>query len=127
MPTLNQLRDKIDQKIAKFGGNAHANDFKVMEEERASNIANKPDERGKQKTRIGLETYSPESYSEWNKLIEYGMEKCGFNPILFVDVMATILYLAGDEGFKIAHDQLCGQQDYEKRLREGRAAKKRKP
>jgi hypothetical protein len=78
------------------------------------------------KTRIGLETYSPESYSLWNQIIESLMEQLGCNPILVVDVLALLVKMAGEDGIKIAKDGLAKLVDYEQKLREAKTERKRR-
>src|ERR1017187_7737761 len=136
MPTLSQAREQLDFKIKKFGPDAHCNHLVVSEESRAKAIANEPDELGRQRTRIGLQTYSPEAYSEWNATVEYLMERCGCNPILVVDLILLlvqeareqtdtrdIFFREGVDGIDIAKDSLFKiGGDYEEKLREAKTA-----
>lgn len=119
MPTLKQAKELIEYKIRTFGENAHCTEIIVSEESRARAIENKPDERGKQRTRIGLETYSPESYSAWNQAIEYLMERCGYNPLIVVDLLLLLVQEArqsegegGPDGIEIAKSTLFNLRDY---------------
>lgn len=117
MPTLSQALEQLQYKIRRFGPNAHCTEIIVSEESRARAIENKPDERGKQRTRIGLETYSPESYSAWNQAIEYLMERCGYNPLIVVDLLLLLVQEArqqteGPDGIEIAKSTLFNLRDY---------------
>lgn len=117
MPTIDQNIEMLQRKREKYGGEAHTNQLVVMEEVRANAIANVPDEAGRQRTRIGLETYSPAAYSLWNTIIESLMEQLGANPIIVVDVLALLVRMAGEEGIKLAKDNLAKIHDYETELR----------
>ncbi len=109
-----------------------------MEEVRAQAIANKADEDGRRRTRIGLQTYSPEAYSAWNSAIEYLMQRCGANPLLVVDLILLLVDEArtntfpgmdleggmalGEhiDGLTIALHQLYKARDYESVFREAK-------
>jgi len=124
MPTLENALETIKAKIAKYGKSAHCNPIFVSEEIRKNAIENKPDSAGRRKTRIALETYSPEAYSLWNELIESLMERLGHNPILVIDVLAVLIRSAGDEGIEIAKDNLAKVMDYEQELRRAKSERK---
>jgi hypothetical protein len=118
----------VKEKIRKFGGNAHCGQLVVMEEARAKAIKNEPDEEGRRCTRIGLQTYSPEAYSEWNATIEYLMERCGHNPLLVVDLLLLLVQEArrqtegeSTDGIDIAKGMLFSLGDYEEKLRQAKA------
>ena len=129
IPTLGQLQEQLKEKIRKWGPHAHANQLIVSEESRQNAIANKPDETGRRRTRIGLETYSPEAYSAWNETLEYLMERCAYNPLIVVDLLLLLVQEArshtegeGVDGIDIAKTGLFSICDYEEKLREAKAA-----
>lgn len=123
VPTLKQLAEWTDWHLKKYGPNAHCSQPICTEEARKNAIENKPDEKGRRKTRIGLETYSPESYSKWNSILEEVMKRCGFNPILAVDLIYHLLVLEIANGKINGHLHNLGEVvDYEAELREGRRA-----
>lgn len=129
MPTLGQLKEQIEFKIRKFGEGAHAGQLVVMEEVRAKAIKNEPDEEGRRRTRIGLQTYSPEAYSAWNQTVEYLMQRCASNPILVVDLILLLVQEArqqtegdGTDGIDIAKAGLFSLADYEQKLRDAKTA-----
>lgn len=126
MPTIDQAIEYLKQKRLKYGGTAHTNHIVVSEEARQNAIENKPDEAGRQHTRVSLETYSPSAYSLWNQIIEQLMEKLGYNPILLVDVLALLVRAAGDEGVEKAKDELAKALDYEQELRDAKAERKKR-
>jgi hypothetical protein len=128
MPTIAQLEEWVKEKKRKFGANAHCSQPVVSEEARARAIENKPDEAGRRRTRIGLETYSPEAYSAWNQTLEYLMERCGYNPLLVVDLLLILVQEArkhtegeGVDGLDIAKAGLFSVCDYEEKLRAAKA------
>lgn len=130
MPTLSQVRETINQKIAKFGPSAHCNVLVVSEELRQEAVKNKAE-----KTRISLETYSAQSYRDWNAMLEQLMEECGYNPLLLIDLIRLLVLEArrqGDgeiNGIQIALRGLCKIADYEEALRKAksdRLAKRKK-
>lgn len=127
MPTLLQAKEQIEYKIHKYGPDAHCTPVIVAEESRANSIENKPDEQGKRRTRIGLETYSPESYSAWNSTIEFLMERCGFNPLIVVDVLLLLVQEArqqtesdGVDGIEIAKGSLFKLRNYPEELQKAK-------
>ncbi len=129
MPTLGQIRDQVAAKIRKHGEGAHCGQLVVMEEVRAKAIKNEPDEEGRRRTRIGLQTYSPEAYSAWNSAIEYLMERCGHNPMLVVDLLLLLVneaksnqFEGGIDGLTIALHRLYQALDYETVFREAKTA-----
>jgi hypothetical protein len=129
VPTLGQLQEQIKEKIRKWGPDAHAGILVVSEESRQKAVENKPDEAGRRRTRIGLETYSPEAYSAWNQTLEYLMERCGCNPLIVVDLLLLLVQEArqhtegeGVDGIEIAKTGLFSICDYEEKLREAKAA-----
>jgi len=148
VPTLGQLQEQLKEKIRKWGPDAHCGVLVVSEEARLRAIQNEPDETGKRRTRISLETYSPESYSNWNQALEYLVERCSFNPVLLVDLLLLLIQEArrpleavvdpsdgyikpgGKDGIDLALQGLWKVNgDYEERLREAKAqyrARKRK-
>lgn len=136
MPTLGQLQEQLKEKIRKWGPDAHCTQLVVSEEARQNAIENKPDSAGKRRTRIGLETYSPEAYSAWNSTLEYLMERCGYNPLVVVDILLLLVQEArkytegeGIDGLDIAKAGLFSICDYEEKLRIAKSeyrARKRK-
>ena len=131
MPTISQLEEWVRAKKAKYGPDAHCSQPFVSEELRREAIANKPDAAGKRKTRIALETYSPEAYSAWNELIEELMERCGCNPLLVVDLLALLVHEAlrtelaeGMDGIGVALHGLFKLKDYEEELRRWKVEKR---
>lgn len=136
MPTLGQLQEQLKEKIRRWGPDAHCGVLVVSEEARQKAIANKPDEAGRQRTRISMETYSPESYSAWNQTLEYLMERCGYNPLVVVDLLLLLVQEArkhtegeGIDGLDIAKAGLFSICDYEEKLRIAKSeyrARKRK-
>jgi hypothetical protein len=136
MPTLEMVLEQVKDKIRKYGKDAHCGQLVVMEEVRAKAIKNEADEEGRRRTRIGLQTYSPEAYSAWNQTIEYLMLRCGHNPLLVVDLLLLLVQEArqqtegeGVDGLEIAKGMLFKMADYEEKLRiakaDFRARKKR--
>jgi hypothetical protein len=128
---LRQAREMLDQKIRKWGPDCHCNQIIVSEESRANAIKNEPDAEGKRRTRIGLETYSPEAYSAWNATLEYLIERCAFNPILVVDLLLLLVQSAHNslplgrdgDGIDVALQGLFAVNgDYEQRLRDAKSA-----
>jgi hypothetical protein len=124
VPTLQNALEQIQFKIKKFGPNAHCGRLVVMEEVREKAIKNEPDEEGRRRTRIGLQTYSPESYSAWANTLEYLLSRCGYNPILALDVILLLVQEArqhtegeGTDGIDIAKAGLFAVCDYEEKLR----------
>jgi len=129
VPTLIQLQEQLKEKIRKWGPDAHCNRLIVSEEARQDAIANRPDDTGKRRTRISLETYSPEAYSAWNQTLEYLFERCGYNPLIVVDLLLLLVQEArshaegeGVDGIDIAKTGLFSICDYEEKLREAKAA-----
>lgn len=121
MPTVSQLAEWCAAEIRKGKGDCHTQHPVIMEDVRKDAVKNTA-----LKTRIGLETYSPESYSLWNQIIESLMEQLGCNPILVVDVLALLVKMAGEDGIKIAKDGLAKLVDYEQKLREAKTERKRR-
>jgi hypothetical protein len=130
VPTLGALEEQLKEKIRKYGKDAHCGRLIVMEEVRTNAIKNEPDETGRQRTRISLETYSPESYSNWNSTLEYLMERCGFNPLLVVDLLLLFVQEArqqtegeNTDGIDIGKSMLFKiNGEYETKLAEAKAA-----
>lgn len=130
MPTLSNMLETIKAKIAKYGPESHCNPIFVAEELRKNAIANKADETGRRKTRVSLETYSPEAYSEFNAMLEFLMERTAFNPQLVVDLLLLLVQEArgrtegeNTDGISIALASLFSLKgDYESRLRESKEA-----
>lgn len=119
MPTLIQLAEWCQAEIRKGKGQCHTQHPVIMEEVRKAAVKN-----SSLKTRIGLETYSPKSYSLWNEIIELLMEQLGCNPILVVDVLAVLVRMAGEEGIRIAKDNLAKVCDYEQELRDAKTQRR---
>jgi len=119
MPTIDQLGEWVKAEQRKGNGQCHTNHPFIMEHVRKEAIKNVA-----AKTRIALECYSPRSYAAWNTMLEWLMERLACNPLLVVDVMFTIMKLAGEEGVEIAKNSLCSLNNYEDELRTARAAKK---
>lgn len=126
MPTVEQLAEWCKAEIRKGKGQCHTQHPVIMEDVRKQQIENKPDSSGRQRTRIGFETYSPKAYSLWNEIFESLMEQLGANPILVVDVIALIIRMAGVDGVRIAKDGLAKVMDYEQELRDAKAERKRR-
>ena len=141
MPTLEQQREWVNAKIKKFGLKAHCSQCFVSEEVRKASIENKPDKKGRRKTRIALECYSPEAYSAWNEMLEMLMERCGYNPIILVDLLALLVHAAmhdadfsefGGEGcpkvdgIDAALHGLYKLKDYEDALRKAKKEKRQR-
>lgn len=131
MPTLKQAREYLNEKIRKYGEEAHCTQIIVSEESRQRAIENKPDAEGRQHTRIGFETYSAKAYSAWHATIEYLMERCGYNPILVVDLLLLLVQEArqqtegeGVDGIDIAKSGLFKVCDYEEELRAAKAERR---
>lgn len=129
-----QLREQVEFKIKQFGPNAHCGQLVVSEELRQQQIANKPDAQGKRKTRISFETYSPEHYSLWNEMMEYLMERCGYNPLIVCDLLYVLVGEArrgglqdgSMDGIDIAlHGLFKVNTEYETQLKDAKAEKKR--
>src|SRR6266576_1487214 len=129
MPTLKNALEQLQDKIRKFGENAHCTRIVVVEESKQNAIANEPDDQGHRRTMIGFQTYSAEAYSSWHAMISYIVERCGFNPILAVDLILLLVQEArqqteteGVDGIDIALASLFKVNgDYEERLREAKA------
>ena len=128
MPTLVQAREQIDYKIKKFGPEAHCTPIIVAEEARQERIENKPDEDGRQKTKVCFETYSPEAYSAWHGTFEYLLERSGFNPLIVVDVLLLLVQEArqqtegeGTDGIEIAKASLFKLRNYPEELQQAKA------
>lgn len=137
MPTLKNALEQLQDKIRKFGENAHCTRIIVTEESKKEAIANEPDEEGRRRTMIGFQTYSPEAYSSWHAMMSYVVERCSFNPILAVDLILLLVQEArqqteteGVDGIDIALASLFKVNgDYEEKLRIAKAeyrARKRK-
>ena len=137
MPSLRQAREQLDEKIRRYGPDAHCNRLIVSEEARQNAIENRPDESGRRRTIISFQTYCPDSYSNWHSAMEYLMERVAYNPVLLVDLVLLLIQEArqqteteGVDGIDIALASLFKVNgDYEERLREAKAqyrARKRK-
>lgn len=139
MPTLEQQREWVAAKIKKFGPNAHCSQCFVSEEVRKEAISNKPDASGRRRTRIALECYSPEAYSAWNEMLEMLMERCGYNPIIVVDLLALLVHQAmrqevvnkdnavtAEDGIDVALHGLFAVRDYEDALRKAKKEKRQR-
>jgi hypothetical protein len=147
MPTIDQGIATLVSKKRKYGGEAHINQIFVSEEIRRQQIENKADDHGKKKTRVSLETYSPDCYSDFNAFVEEGMEECGYNPIIFLYLVMLLWRLAKEQriatrladgtageisGLKAALDVLFevhqkkAAMPYEDQLRAGKETKKKR-
>ena len=132
MPTLSNALETIKAKIARYGGDAHCNPIFVSEQIRAEAIANRPDSTGRRKTRIALELYSPESYTAWNEMLESLIERCGYNPLILVDLLRLLVMEAqqpsfqeGKDGIALALESLYKlNPEYESELRQAKAEKR---
>lgn len=100
MPTLLQLRDWVNAEIGKGKGHLHANHPVIMEEEQQKRIENKPDEQGKQKTKIAWETNDPECYSLFHKERERYFKFAGGNPVLATEAVIMALRVQRDEDIR---------------------------
>lgn len=132
MPILKHMREKIDAKIAKFGEEAHCNELFVSEELRKEAVKNLAG-----KTRISLETYSVDSYKQWNAMLEGLMQECGCNPLLVVDLLHALVYearrnvawsdpkkkLPDLNGIQVLIRGLSANIDYEADLRKAKSEK----
>ena len=123
LPTLQNALETIQFKIRQYGKDAHCTPIVVAEEERKKRVENKPDEEGRQKTKIAFETYSPDSYSAWHATFEYLLERCGFNPLIVVDVLLLLVQEArgqtegeGVDGLEIAKQSLFKLRNYPEEL-----------
>jgi hypothetical protein len=115
--------------IDKWGPDAHCatTDDKiiVMEQVRAEQMANKPDADGWQKTRISIQTYSPEAYQDWAAFVERSMVHCNHNPLLWIDLIELLYTLAETNGsIPIALDNLHAIADYRESLHAAKEAYK---
>ena len=139
MPTLEQQREWVAAKIKKFGPKAHCSQCFVSEEVRKASIENKPDKKGRRKTRIALECYSPAAYSAWNELMETLMERCGCNPIIVVDLLALLVHQAmkqevvnrdnavtAEDGIDVALHGLFAVTNYEDALRKAKSERRKR-
>lgn len=63
MPTIFQLESWVKSEIAKGKGHLHTNHVVCIEDERAKQIENKPDEQGRQKTKFVWDLEDHNSYS----------------------------------------------------------------
>ncbi len=134
MPTLKNALETLQYKIKKYGPEAHCSQIIVSEEARAASIANKPDSEGRQHTRIGIETYSAKSYSAWHAMVEELMPRCGYNPIIFIDLILLLVKEAQQEqnesetfdGISIALQGLYKVCNYEAELRAAKEERRKR-
>lgn len=97
MPTLRQLAEWANAELKKGKGHLHTNHPVIIEEEQQKRIENKPDEQGKQKTKIAWETNDPECYSEFHKERERYFNRAGGNPVLATEAVIMALRIQRDE------------------------------
>jgi len=97
---LNQLAEWAQAEIRKGKGSLHTNHPVIMEEEQQKRIENKPDEQGKQKTKIAWETNDPECYSLFHKERERYFKFAGGNPVLATTAVIMALRIQRDEDIR---------------------------
>lgn len=97
MPTIRQLKEWVDDQIAKGKAGDHTNHVVCIEDEQKKRIRNEPDETGKQKTKIAWETNDPECYSSFHIQRERYFKRAGGNPVLATEAVIMALKIQEDD------------------------------